>query len=197
LHSEVFSSIWRVVNAVNSCKELAFTYPTDHNKDREIARGFKSKSHPEFGCCGGTIDGMLLWVKWLSELECEAANCGSTKFFCGRKHKFGLNLQGTCDSDGRFLDVAIGHPASTSDYLFFSTSAFKTKLETPGFLAKGLCIFGNNAYVNTSYMATPFKNVPSGTKNDYNHYHSQVRASMIFCLLPSVSADKSVCLFKL
>jgi hypothetical protein len=96
------------------------------------------------------------------------------KVLLWKKAQICLNLQGTCDSEGHFLDVCIGHPASTSDYLSFSTSLFKAKLETPGFLAPGLCIFGNNAYVNCSYMATPYKNVPSGSKDNYNHYHSQV-----------------------
>ena len=118
---------------------------------------------------------MLLLIERSSEEECKKAKCSFSEFFCGRKHKFGLNLQGTCDSDGKeFLDVCIGHPASTSDYLSFSTSTFKTKLESTVFLADGLCIFGDNAYVDCLYMATPFKNVPSGTKDDYNHYHSQL-----------------------
>ena len=121
-----------------------------------------------------------------SEEECDDANCPSSKFFCGRKHKFGLNLQGTCDSDGRFLDICIGHPAATSDYLAFATSSFRNRLEQPGFLAEGLCIFGDNAYVNCSYMATPFKNIASGSKDNYNHYHSQVRKTIdkLLILLP-------------
>jgi DDE superfamily endonuclease len=49
------------------------------------------------------------------------------------------------------------------------------KLETKGFLAPGLCLFGDNAYVSTPYMATPYKNVKGGSKDDYNFYHSQVR----------------------
>ena len=40
-------------------------------------------------------------------------------------------------------------------------------------------LFGDNAYLNTSYMATPFPNV-SGNENmkymdNYNFYHSQLR----------------------
>ena len=60
---------------------------------------------------------------------------GVKKFYCGRKNKFGLNLQGACDVKGRHLDVTIGHPGSTSDYLAFVTSKLHAKLETPGFLA--------------------------------------------------------------
>ena len=50
-----------------------------------------------------------------------------------------------------------------------------TKLETPGFLAPGLVLYGDNAYVSNDYMVTPFKNVSSGSKDAYNFYQSQVR----------------------
>lgn len=74
---------------------------------------------------------------------------------CGRKKKFGLNMMGTVDFLGRFVDVQISHPASTSDYLAFATSDLKALLEKPGFLAPGLVIFGENAYSNSDYMVTP------------------------------------------
>ena len=173
-HTKVFSSVWRVVDAVNSSENLTFHYPKCHKKQREIARKFMLKSKPGFECCAGAINGMLVWIECPSELECGTAQCGSSNFFCERKHKFGLNLQGTCDLEGCFLDVCIAHPASTSDYLSFSTSSLKNKLEMPGFLAEGLCIFGDNAYINCSYMATPYRNVASGSKDNYNHYHSQL-----------------------
>ena len=48
------------------------------------------------------------------------------------------------------------------------------KLEQ-GILAVGLCIFGDNAYLNTPYMATPYAAVSRGTKDAYNLYHSQLR----------------------
>jgi DDE superfamily endonuclease len=104
------------------------------------------------------------------------AKCGAKKFYCGRKHKFGLNLMGTVDYQGRFLDVQIKHPASTSDFLAFATSDLKAKIEQPGFLAPNLVIFGDNAYTNSSYMVTPFKGSKVGTSQDnFNFYHSQLR----------------------
>ena len=48
------------------------------------------------------------------------------------------------------------------------------KLEE-GILAPGLCIFGNNAYLNTPYMAIPFAAVSGGAMDAYNFYHSQLR----------------------
>ena len=41
------------------------------------------------------------------------------------------------------------------------------KLES-GMLAPGWCLYGNNAYLNTSYMATPFAAISGGSKDAYN-----------------------------
>jgi hypothetical protein len=83
------------------------------------------------------------------------AKCGPEIFFCGRRRKFGLNMQGTCNSHGHFLDV-MEHLAATLDYLAFSSLALKHKLERIGFLAPGLyLVFGDNMYVNTSYIDMP------------------------------------------
>jgi hypothetical protein len=103
---------------------------------------------------------------WLTPEDCEIAKWGPKKFFCGRKKKFGLYMQATCDAEGRFLDVSIKHPAATSDHLAFCTSSFRHKLERQGFLAPKLCLFGDNAYINMSYMVTPFKGIASGTKDN-------------------------------
>ena len=138
-HTEVFKSAWAVADAVNHCPALNFQYPTDHNEQRKIALGFEKRSQSGFKCCAGAIDGMLLWIEKPKLEECEKAKCGRKKFFCGRKHKFGLNLQAVCDAECRFLDLDIGHPGATSDFLAFSTSSLHSKLED-GILAPGLCI---------------------------------------------------------
>ena len=174
-HTEVHRCIWRVVNAVNNCTDLKIQCPADHAAQKAIANGFRKKSKVGFSNCAGAIDGMLVWIEKPYLDECDFAQTGPKKFFCGRKKKFGMNMQAVCDHEGRFLDVCIGHPASTSDYLCFATSALKIKLEDRGFLAKGLCIFGDNAHTNTFCMATPFKNVKSGPKDDYNFFHSSLR----------------------
>jgi hypothetical protein len=175
---EVYRSVWRVVDAVNQCAELCIQFPSDHQAQKDIAQGFQRKSSAKFDCCVGAVDGILIWTEKPRPDDCKRTKCGPKKFLCGRKKKFGLNMQAVCDSERRFLDVAICHPGSTSDFLAFSTSPLKTKLEQPGFLAPKLCLFGDNAYVNTFYMATPFKGVSGGTKDDYNFYHSQVRITI-------------------
>jgi hypothetical protein len=47
------------------------------------------------------------------------------------------------------------YPGSTSDCPAFEGMTLFQKLES-GMLAPGWCLYGNNAYLNTSYMATPF-----------------------------------------
>ena len=81
------------------------------------------------------------------------------EFFCGRIKRFRLSMQAICDSNRQFLDIDIAHLASTSDYLAFRTSPICTLLETKGFLDPGITIYGDNVYMNTIYMASPFKSI--------------------------------------
>jgi hypothetical protein len=49
------------------------------------------------------------------------------------------------------------------------------KLLEKGILAHGLVLFGDNAYLNSHLMATPFPNTNGGPKDNYNFNHSQLR----------------------
>lgn len=172
---DVWNSCWDVVEAVNLCPLFKIKFPSDHNKQRDMAKAFYNKSGAGFTCCCAAIDGMLIWIQKPTEWDAAAAKFGVVKYFCGRKHKYGLTLQGTCDAYGRFTDIEIHHPAATSDYLCFKTSFIYKQLEKENFLADGLCFFGDNAYVNSSYMATPYPGKTSTKKDAYNFFHSQLR----------------------
>ena len=117
LHSEAFTSACFVVQAVNSLKEdFDVDYPANHIKQREIANSFLEIS-AAFGCCAGAIDGILIWIHKPSDKDCALSGCNSGKFYCGRKHKFGLNCRAAvCDAScGRILNMAIQYPGYTSD----------------------------------------------------------------------------------
>jgi hypothetical protein len=58
--TEVYRSIWRVVDAVNSCDKLKIEFPTDHLKQKELANGFASRSSAGFDSCIAAIDGLLV-----------------------------------------------------------------------------------------------------------------------------------------
>ena len=177
-HKLVFVSVWAVVNAINQHPDLAIKFPEDYATQHAIALSFEAKSKAGFDCCVGAIDGMLVWTEKPSAKDCERMKCGSGRFMCGRKSKFGYNMQGVCDAQGRFLNVWISNPASSSDYIAFLRSKLYEKVSKPGFLANGLALFGDNAYVSTEYMVTPFRNVRKGPKDDFNFYQSQLRINI-------------------
>jgi DDE superfamily endonuclease len=156
------------------------TRVTTLTDQQKIADGFAKASRGIFDCCAGAIDGILVWMEQPSQKHCELSGCGAKKFFCRRKKKFGLNMQATCDHNKRFLDIYLKHPASTSDYLSFCSSPLFCKLEQADFMKPGLCIFGDNAYCNTPYMATPYKGaaVKGGSKDAYNFFHSNCRITI-------------------
>lgn len=173
-HTDTINSCWYVVEAVNGHPSFNIEYPEDHEKQKAIARGFQEASAAGFNSCAGAIDGVLIWIHKPSRKDCLDAGCDEGKFHCARKHKFGLNCQAVCDVRGRILDISVLYPGSTSDCLAFEGMSLFQKLEH-GILAPGLCLFGDNAYINTPFMATPYPAVSGGTQDYYNFYHSQLR----------------------
>lgn len=183
--SVVYQSIWMVVEAINKTKELQIQFPTKHEDQQVLAEEFTHRSSIGFNNCAGCVDGMLIWINKPSTPELQKLKIGGKKFFCGRKKKFGLNMQAVCDARRRFLDVEIMHPGATSDYLAFATSTLHKKLVGDNihvagqpFLFPGLVLYGDNAYINTKWMVVPFKSVSSGPKDAYNFFHSQVRINI-------------------
>ena len=148
-YDQVYISVWEVVDAINQCPDLQIAFPTDHQAQILIAEGFKKKSRVDFETCVGCIDGMLVWINKPNQQSTIETGVGPKKFFCGRKKKFGITLQGICDPKRRFLDIALGHPGSTtSHYMGFTTSAIhKLLLANPNFLAPNLALFGDSAFV--------------------------------------------------
>ena len=173
-NSEVLDSVWYVVEAINQLDDFNIHYPADELSQRRIADEFCSKSDVKMPSCAGAIDGILVWVHKPSLKDAKKSGLGQKKFFCGRKHKFGLNCQAVSDARGRILDISIKYGGASSDLLAFEASSLYNKLED-GLLAEDLTLFGDNAYVNKPYMCTPYPNVSSGPKDDYNFFQSQLR----------------------
>ncbi len=158
---------------MNSLDEFIIEFPDLEEAQLKLASEFLSVTDVKFSNCAGAIDGILIWIFKPLEEDAAAAGCCRRKFFCGCKGKFGLNCQAVSDVHGRILDISIGLPGASSDCISFEASNLYERLEG-GLLKIGLVLFGDNAYLNTRYMATPFPNVSSGSKDDYNYFHSQV-----------------------
>jgi hypothetical protein len=54
-----------------------------------------------------------------------------------------------------------------------------SKLSEASFMAPGLTLDGNKAFVNSQTMTSPFPNIGARYKYDFNFYQSQVRISFI------------------
>jgi DDE superfamily endonuclease len=178
-YQQVYISVWIVVDAINQCDSIKIGFPTDHSEQLRIARGFQQKSKVGFQTCVGCIDAMLVWMNKPCQRSKAELGIGPKKFYCGRKKKFGISFQAICDDRRRFMDIDVRHPGSTSDYLCFTTSSIHKKLlANEDFLHPTLHFFGDSAYVNTPFMATPFKGTQAGVNDAYNFYHSQLRINI-------------------
>eukprot|EP00980_Cylindrotheca_fusiformis_P006282 scaffold1344_cov102-Cylindrotheca_fusiformis.AAC.1 len=56
--------------------------------------------------------------------------------------------------------------------------SLRQRIEDGGAIRDGFVLFGDNAYINTPYLVAPFKNVKSGSKDDFNYYHSSLRINI-------------------
>lgn len=174
---QVYDSVWMVVDAIHETSSLDISFPSSHVEQQSMADQFKEKSGCGFGNCVAAVDGMLVWTSRPTEkTDNMGMGIGPGKFFCGRKYKFGLKA--VCGPNKRFLDVTWCHPDSASDFTMCLDCPLREKVETPGFLKPGLLIYGDNAYVNTMYMVSPFRQVSEGPKDAFNFYHSQLRITI-------------------
>ena len=82
-----------------------------------------------------------------------------------------MNLQAICDHKKRFIYISIKYGASASDHIAFEVSDLRPDISKEGFLACDLVLFGDNAYVNTVFMVTPYPNTTQNTSRDnYNFF---------------------------
>jgi hypothetical protein len=48
---EVYTSVWKVMYAINTCPLLNIAFPSDHAEQRQIAKRFQDRSKANFSCC--------------------------------------------------------------------------------------------------------------------------------------------------
>lgn len=110
---------------------------------------------------------------------------GSGKFFCSWKYKFAFNMQAVCNNKYRFLAVWIWNPASASDFIAFLASDLYQMLKSAEFLAPGLALYGDNAYVSNEFMVSPYWYVSVPAHNNFNFFQSQlwITFEQTFCTL--------------
>ena len=70
---QVYESLWMVVDAVNACDELSFEFPSCHDEQKRLCKGFQDLSDANFDTCIGAIDGILIWMDRPNTSDCERA----------------------------------------------------------------------------------------------------------------------------
>ena len=141
--TDLYRSIWAVIHATNACTTLQFCFLTTSAQCESIASEFSHRSKAGFRNCIGCIDGMLVWTEKPSKKQCMEVGVDDGKFYCGRKGKFGLNLQAVCDARRQFTYISLQHPASASNYLAFVTSSLYRQLTEGEGIPQGYCLYGD------------------------------------------------------
>jgi len=95
--SKVCTGVWETVDAINLCPTLQMAFPSDHSEQMNIAAGFQEKSCVNFQGCVGCADGTLIRTNKPSKPSLDPVGVRPKTFFCGRKRKFGLDLQAICN----------------------------------------------------------------------------------------------------
>ena len=165
--------MWIVVHAINTFPGFQITFPSSYTEQEKIVKGFKKASTVRFDNCVGAIDGILIWMLKPTAKEAAKTGVGQKKFLCGRKNKFVLNCQAVSNVRGKILDISITYGGSSSDLLAYKASDLSKRVEE-GLLRPGLVLYGNNAYLNSKYMAMPYPNVANNplerSKDNYNFF---------------------------
>ena len=88
------------------------------------------------------------------------------------------------DERGQLLEISIIFGGSSADSVAFHASDLYNRLLS-GLLTDGYVLFGDNAYINSKFMATPYPNVLGGSKDNYNFFHLQlcIRVECAFGML--------------
>ncbi|KAL3781166.1 hypothetical protein HJC23_008068 [Cyclotella cryptica] len=199
-YQSVLESVWIIVEAISMTPEFYIFYRESLEAQRKIAARFEKSSTPKINNCAGAIDGILTWTTKPSLADAKSS---------------------VSDYWGRFVDVSIIYGGSTADWLTFKGSDLYKQLNK-GLMKQDLgkqpfLLFGDNAYLNSSSMTTPYPNVSNDlgkkAKDDYNFYHSQlsiqVECAFGYCkghcphktpqfkeILPSLEADDNVLITK-
>jgi hypothetical protein len=176
-----YASVHRVIAALISHPDLKIQFPSDEQALRESAREFtRLSSGGMLTGCVGALDGWLCPIKVPRKKEVGRV----TSFFSGHYHRYGVNVQACCDHLSRFTFVSCSSAGGCGDSLAFTRTSLAEKVAT---LPVGIYLTGDNAYVNSNQLLTPFPKpkITTQYQDSYNYHLSQlrIRIEMAFGLL--------------
>jgi DDE superfamily endonuclease len=164
-----FRVLYLCVHAINRVPELHYHFLTTDKEISEAALSYNNvSSHKVVAGCVLCVDGMLLRIN--TPKECESAN--TPAYFSGHYQDYGINVQAACDSRCRFVYASLAAPGGANNIFAFRQCTLANRIKN---LPIGKYVIGDNAYVCTEHLLTPFAGDGKKiVKNDaYNFYISQ------------------------
>ena len=161
----------KYIIAILCCDALSYSFPTEKEKVVDTIKEFKVlSSHGVIDGCVGCLDGLLLRIQtpWTRDT-------GHVKsYFLGHYQAYGINVQACCDSKCCFTFVCLAAPGGCNDIAAFRKTGLSTLINN---LPIGKYVIGDNAYICTEHLLTPFSGEErkEKAKDAYNFYLSQIR----------------------
>lgn len=107
-----YSVLWETISAINRTDDLRLHFPQTTEECLVAARGFRSISNREaIDTCVCAVDGYHLQIRVPSKKE--VANVRS--FYSGHYRTYGMNVQGACDHESRFVFLGVAGPGVLGD----------------------------------------------------------------------------------
>ena len=148
--SSFYRCIHSSMEAILLCDLLSIHFPTTEEELEIAVSDFKSLStNGVIDGCVACVDGILLRIQTPASSE-----TGNVKAdFSGHYQAYGINVQAACDSRCRFVSVCIAAPGGCNDIAAYRKTPLAASVTK---LALGKYIIGDNAYVCSESLLTPF-----------------------------------------
>ena len=178
-----YYTLYKGIDAILRVDDLSYHFPQTPQEIQEAVSGFTAiSSFQAIDGCVACLDGMLLRIQ--TPAANETANVKS--YFSGHYQDYGINVQAACDSESRFVYAALKAPGGTNDIVAYRKSTLPKYIES---LPLGTYAIGDNAYICTEHLLTPFPGDQKANidNHSYNFFLSQcrIRIEMAFGLLVS------------
>lgn len=173
----VYTNFVKFLDAVNTCHNLDIIYDYSYAGVAKYANDFKRRStHEVFKHCCGAIDGIAIRIR------CPKNVLNQGHYYSGNKKYYCVNMQAVCDANCLFTGVSVKHVGSTNDSIAFQNSSL---VEIISRLPYPFHWLGDNAYVDSSTMITPYPGTNLKTdypaKDWFNFWQSQLRITIERC----------------
>uniref|UniRef100_UPI003AAF2656 putative nuclease HARBI1 n=1 Tax=Centroberyx gerrardi TaxID=166262 RepID=UPI003AAF2656 len=169
--STIFRVVHRIAKEIRRCKPKVIFFPSPNTLE-EVGRGFgQLAQHEAFDEAVGAVDGCHIRIK---------PNKHNQLDYFNYKQFHSIQLQGICDSSGRFLDIFVGYGGSVHDTRILRNSRVYFHSLYPPPPPPGFFLLGDGGYPCLQLpitIITPFRHPLQGRMQErFNNMHGRARS---------------------